>query len=129
MWRFWAKITHFNQGRKLLQSFLDDAFPHRPPFVAYRNLELICVAVVCLSNIFLNIRLQAKIDGAQTWWVWGAKVFGPKAHVGVQPFLHILCRVCQRSVLLEDIIWLLSDLLNPWKNFFLLTLFNDCFTQ
>ena len=46
----------------------------------------------------------------------GTKVFGPKAQVGVQLVLHILCRVNRRSVLLEDEVWFFSDLLAPWKN-------------
>ena len=39
----------------------------------------------------------------------------PKFHVDVQPVQHSLCRVYRSSVLLENVIRFLSDLLAPWK--------------
>ena len=80
-------------------------------------LEFIWVAVAYRASLFLLVRPQAEIETIKFWWLWSSKFLGSKVHVGVQPVLHTLCRVCRRSVLLEGVVWLLNDLLNRGKNF------------
>ena len=54
----------------------------------------ILLYLLLMASFFLNARLQ------------------------VEGFcLHSLCRVYWSSVALEDVIWFLSDILDPWKNF------------
>ena len=83
--------------------------------------HLCCCGVY--ANVFLNVCLQAEVKVVQIWCLWEPKAFGTKAHVGVWQVLHSLCSVCQRSILLEAVIWFLSNLLDPWKNFCLQNFF------
>ena len=65
------------------------------------------------------MRSQAEVERVQIWETVGVKIFGREAYVGVQSVLHSLRRVCRRSVLLENVIWFLSNILDTWKNLYL----------
>ena len=44
-----------------------EAFPHRRHAQFTEALSLICVAVASLARLFLNVRLQAEVEGLQIW--------------------------------------------------------------
>ena len=74
MWPPLAAVTRSNRDRKVFQTFMAKPFlVDRHTRSTYRSLELVCVAVACLASLFLNVRLQAEIEGIQICWLWRAK--------------------------------------------------------
>ena len=74
-----------------------------------------------LSHLcYCGVSFKSFPQCASTSWSWWSSNLVPvwsKAHVYVQPILHNVCCVCRNSVLLEDLIWFLSDVFGSWKNF------------
>ena len=59
-----------NELYSRLEAILDlpgKAFLYRPPCTVHRSLEIICVAVACYANRFLNVRPQAEVEEIQIW--------------------------------------------------------------
>ena len=108
--------TRSNQGRKLLQPFLTKPFfidRHARFAETLSSSVLVWQPLQAFASMFIyKLKLRGFIFGdcgGRSCWV--------------QSVLHILCRVHQSSVLFEDVIWFLSNLIESWKNFHLQSFF------
>ena len=123
---FLAEITLSNRGRKLLQIFLTKPFLI-DGHARFKEALSPSTMLWCDLQVFPSMcahKLKAKRFKPSS--CGGQKSESQKAHIGNQPVMDSAYRVCRLFVLLQDVIWFLSDILDPCKNF---SLQNSCQRQ
>ena len=109
---FGGNVARSNRRRKHFQTFLIMPFLDRHVKFTQKPWAHLCCWGVSYKPFPQCASTSWSREGSKLEAVWAKISFWrPTSSI------HSLCRVFQRSVLLEDVIWFLSDNLNSWKHF------------